>query len=144
YLNREDETAKRFVADPFVPGERMYRTGDLVKWVNGGIEYIGRIDQQVKVRGYRIELSEIEVQLAQLSEVQDAAVIAVKDKGGNTAIAAYVTPESADIEALKSALKETLPDYMIPAFWVTLSELPVTANGKVDRKALPEPDIEAG
>ncbi|POO79777.1 non-ribosomal peptide synthetase [Bacillus sp. MBGLi97] len=144
YLNREDETAKRFVADPFVPGERMYRTGDLVKWVNGGIEYIGRIDQQVKVRGYRIELSEIEVQLAQLSEVQDAAVTAVKDKGGNTAIAAYVTPESADIEALKSALKETLPDYMIPAFWVTLSELPVTANGKVDRKALPEPDIEAG
>ncbi|WOO45650.1 hypothetical protein RY820_21280 [Bacillus subtilis] len=69
---------------------------------------------------------------------------AVKDKGGNTAIAAYVTPETADIEALKSALKETLPDYMIPAFWVTLSELPVTANGKVDRKALPEPDIEAG
>ncbi|WP_306373041.1 surfactin non-ribosomal peptide synthetase SrfAA [Bacillus subtilis] len=144
YLNIEDETAKRFVADPFVPGERMYRTGDLVKWVNGGIEYIGRIDQQVKVRGYRIELSEIEVQLAQLSEVQDAAVTAVKDKGGNTAIAAYVTPESADIEALKSALKETLPDYMIPAFWVTLNELPVTANGKVDRKALPEPDIEAG
>ncbi|MEC3652739.1 surfactin non-ribosomal peptide synthetase SrfAA [Bacillus subtilis] len=144
YLNREDETAKRFVADPFVPGERMYRTGDLVKWTGGGIEYIGRIDQQVKVRGYRIELSEIEVQLAQLSEVQDAAVTAVKDKGGNTAIAAYVTPESADIEALKSALKETLPDYMIPAFWVTLNELPVTANGKVDRKALPEPDIEAG
>ncbi|MCI3986322.1 surfactin non-ribosomal peptide synthetase SrfAA [Bacillus vallismortis] len=144
YLNKEDETAKRFVADPFVPGERMYRTGDLVKWVNGGIEYIGRIDQQVKVRGYRIELSEIEVQLAQLSEVQDAAVTAVKDKGGNTAIAAYVTPETADIEALKSSLKETLPDYMIPAFWVTLNELPVTANGKVDRKALPEPDIEAG
>ncbi|MEC0319710.1 amino acid adenylation domain-containing protein, partial [Bacillus subtilis] len=144
YLNREDETAKRFVADPFVPGERMYRTGDLVKWTGGGIEYIGRIDQQVKVRGYRIELSEIEVQLAQLSEVQDAAVTAVKDKGGNTAIAAYVTPEIADIEALKSALKETLPDYMIPAFWVTLNELPVTANGKVDRKALPEPDIEAG
>ncbi|MGB9943784.1 surfactin non-ribosomal peptide synthetase SrfAA [Bacillus subtilis] len=144
YLNREDETAKRFVADPFVPGERMYRTGDLVKWTGGGIEYIGRIDQQVKVRGYRIELSEIEVQLAQLSEVQDAAVTAVKDKGGNTAIAAYVTPETADIEALKSALKETLPDYMIPVFWVTLNELPVTANGKVDRKALPEPDIEAG
>ncbi|MCY8173470.1 non-ribosomal peptide synthetase, partial [Bacillus inaquosorum] len=144
YLNREDETAKRFVADPFVPGERMYRTGDLVKWVNGGIEYIGRIDQQVKVRGYRIELSEIEVQLAQLSGVQDAAMTAVKDKGGHTAIAAYVTPETADIEALKSSLKETLPDYMIPAFWVTLNELPVTANGKVDRKALPEPDIEAG
>ncbi|MEC1623748.1 non-ribosomal peptide synthetase, partial [Bacillus mojavensis] len=144
YLNREDETAKRFVSDPFVPGERMYKTGDLVKWTGGGIEYIGRIDQQVKVRGYRIELSEIEVQLAQLSQVQDAAVTAVKDKAGNTAIAAYVTPETVDTEALKSALKETLPDYMIPAFWVTLNELPVTANGKVDRKALPEPDIETG
>ncbi|MEC1291974.1 AMP-binding protein, partial [Bacillus mojavensis] len=144
YLNREDETAKRFVSDPFVPGERMYKTGDLVKWTGGGIEYIGRIDQQVKVRGYRIELSEIEVQLAQLSQVQDAAVTAVNDKAGNTAIAAYVTPETVDTEALKSALKETLPDYMIPAFWVTLNELPVTANGKVDRKALPEPDIETG
>ncbi|MCY8926608.1 condensation domain-containing protein, partial [Bacillus atrophaeus] len=141
---REDETAKRFVADPFVPGERMYRTGDLVRWTTEhGIEYIGRIDQQVKVRGYRIELSEIEVRLAQLSAVQDAAVAAVKDKAGNTALCAYVTPEDADTESLKSALKDTLPDYMIPAYWVTMDELPVTANGKVDRKALPQPDIEA-
>ncbi|MCY8969868.1 condensation domain-containing protein, partial [Bacillus atrophaeus] len=144
YLNREDETAKRFVADPFVPGERMYRTGDLVRWTTEhGIEYIGRIDQQVKVRGYRIELSEIEVRLAQLSAVQDAAVAAVKDKAGNTALCAYVTPEDADTESLKSALQDTLPDYMIPAYWVTMDELPVTANGKVDRKALPQPDIEA-
>ncbi|MCY8923050.1 non-ribosomal peptide synthetase, partial [Bacillus atrophaeus] len=144
YLNREDETAKRFVADPFVPGERMYRTGDLVRWTaEHGIEYIGRIDQQVKVRGYRIELSEIEVRLAQLSAVQDAAVAAVKDNAGNTALCAYVTPEDADTESLKSALKDTLPDYMIPAYWVTMDELPVTANGKVDRKALPQPDIEA-
>ncbi|MCY9440287.1 AMP-binding enzyme, partial [Bacillus atrophaeus] len=144
YLNREDETAKRFVADPFVPGERMYRTGDLVRWTTEhGIEYIGRIDQQVKVRGYRIELSEIEVRLAQLSAVQDAAVAAVKDNAGNTALCAYVTPEDADTESLKSALKDTLPDYMIPAYWVTMDELPVTANGKVDRKSLPQPDIEA-
>ncbi|MEC0696474.1 surfactin non-ribosomal peptide synthetase SrfAA [Bacillus atrophaeus] len=144
YLNREDETAKRFVADPFVPGERMYRTGDLVRWTTEhGIEYIGRIDQQVKVRGYRIELSEIEVRLAQLSAVQDAAVAAVKDNAGNTTLCAYVTPEDADTESLKSALKDTLPDYMIPAYWVTMDELPVTANGKVDRKALPQPDIEA-
>ncbi|MBJ7896239.1 non-ribosomal peptide synthetase, partial [Bacillus atrophaeus] len=144
YLNREEETAKRFVADPFVPGERMYRTGDLVRWTTEhGIEYIGRIDQQVKVRGYRIELSEIEVRLAQLSAVQDAAVAAVKDNAGNTALCAYVTPEDADTESLKSALKDTLPDYMIPAYWVTMDELPVTANGKVDRKALPQPDIEA-
>ncbi|MES5397628.1 surfactin non-ribosomal peptide synthetase SrfAA [Bacillus amyloliquefaciens] len=145
YLNREEETAKRFTADPFVPGERMYRTGDLVKWnAQCGIEYIGRIDQQVKVRGYRIELSEIEVRLAQLAGVHDAAVTAVEDKAGNTALCAYVAPQQADIEALKAALKDTLPDYMVPAFWVEMDELPVTANGKIDKKALPEPDIEAG
>ncbi|XYZ68973.1 AMP-binding protein [Bacillus amyloliquefaciens] len=102
YLNREEETAKRFTADPFVPGERMYRTGDLVKWnAQCGIEYIGRIDQQVKVRGYRIELSEIEVRLAQLADVHDAAVTAVEDKAGNTALCAYVAPQQDDIEALK-------------------------------------------
>ncbi|MBB4876466.1 amino acid adenylation domain-containing protein, partial [Bacillus velezensis] len=145
YLNREEETAKRFTADPFVPGERMYRTGDLVKWnAQSGIEYIGRIDQQVKVRGYRIELSEIEVRLAQLADVHDAAVTAVEDKAGNTALCAYVAPQQDDIEALKAALKDTLPDYMVPAFWVEMDELPVTANGKIDKKALPEPDIEAG
>ncbi|MBS4742087.1 non-ribosomal peptide synthetase, partial [Bacillus velezensis] len=145
YLNREEETAKRFTADPFVPGERMYRTGDLVKWnAQCGIEYIGRIDQQVKVRGYRIELSEIEVRLAQLADVHDAAVTAVEDKAGNTALCAYVAPRQDDIEALKSALKDTLPDYMVPAFWVEMDELPVTANGKIDKKALPAPDIEAG
>ncbi|PAC76391.1 non-ribosomal peptide synthetase, partial [Bacillus velezensis] len=145
YLNREEETAKRFTADPFVPGERMYRTGDLVKWnAKCGIEYIGRIDQQVKVRGYRIELSEIEVRLAQLADVHDAAVTAVEDKAGNTALCAYVAPQQDDIEALKSALKDTLPDYMVPAFWVEMDELPVTANGKIDKKALPAPDIEAG
>ncbi|WP_416655629.1 surfactin non-ribosomal peptide synthetase SrfAA [Bacillus amyloliquefaciens] len=145
YLNREEETAKRFTADPFVPGERMYRTGDLVKWnAQCGIEYIGRIDQQVKVRGYRIELSEIEVRLAQLAGVHDAAVTAVEDKAGNTALCAYVAPQQADIEALKAALKDTLPDYMVPAFWVEMDGLPVTANGKIDKKALPEPDIEAG
>ncbi|MGW7767302.1 surfactin non-ribosomal peptide synthetase SrfAB, partial [Bacillus velezensis] len=145
YLNREEETAKRFTADPFVPGERMYRTGDLVKWnAQCGIEYIGRIDQQVKVRGYRIELSEIEVRLAQLADVHDAAVTAVEDKAGNTALCAYVAPQQDDIETLKAALKDTLPDYMVPAFWVEMDELPVTANGKIDKKALPEPDIEAG
>ncbi|MGG0163271.1 amino acid adenylation domain-containing protein, partial [Bacillus velezensis] len=145
YLNREEETAKRFTADPFVPGERMYRTGDLVKWnAQSGIEYIGRIDQQVKVRGYRIELSEIEVRLAQLADVHDAAVTAVEDKAGNTALCAYVAPQQDDIEVLRAALKDTLPDYMVPAFWVEMDELPVTANGKIDKKALPEPDIEAG
>ncbi|WP_032864787.1 AMP-binding enzyme, partial [Bacillus siamensis] len=85
--------------------------------------YIGRIDQQVKVRGYRIELSEIEVRLAQLADVHDAAVTAVEDKSGNTALCAYVAPQQDDIEALKAALKDTLPDYMVPAFWVEMDEL---------------------
>ncbi|UWS62566.1 hypothetical protein N2384_05855 [Bacillus paralicheniformis] len=89
-------------------------------------------DQQVKVRGYRIELSEIEVRLAQLADVHDAAVTAVEDKAGNTALCAYVAPRQDDIEALKAALKDTLPDYMVPAFWVEMDELPVTANGKID------------
>ncbi|MCY8340416.1 lichenysin non-ribosomal peptide synthetase LicA [Bacillus haynesii] len=145
YLNKPEETAKRFTEDPFVPGERMYRTGDAVKWLEDGrLEYIGRIDQQVKIRGFRIELSEIEVQLARLSEVQEAAVTDIEDAYGNKALCGYVVAdEQLDTESLARKLAQTLPDYMVPAFWVQLDELPVTANGKVDRRALPQPDVEA-
>ncbi|MPQ25673.1 lichenysin non-ribosomal peptide synthetase LicA [Bacillus paralicheniformis] len=145
YLNKPEETAKRFTEDPFVPGERMYRTGDAVKWLEDGrLEYIGRIDQQVKIRGFRIELSEIEVQLARLSEVQEAIVIDIEDAYGNKALCGYVVAnEQLDPESLARKLAQTLPDYMVPAFWVQLGELPVTANGKVDRRALPQPDVEA-
>ncbi|MSO00263.1 lichenysin non-ribosomal peptide synthetase LicA [Bacillus paralicheniformis] len=145
YLNKPEETAKRFTEDPFVPGERMYRTGDAVKWLEDGrLEYIGRIDQQVKIRGFRIELSEIEVQLARLSEVQEAVVTDIEDACGNKALCGYVVAdEQLDTESLARKLAQTLPDYMVPAFWVQLDELPVTANGKVDRRALPQPDVEA-
>ncbi|MBR8663062.1 lichenysin non-ribosomal peptide synthetase LicA [Bacillus paralicheniformis] len=145
YLNKPEETAKRFTEDPFVPGERMYRTGDAVKWLEDGrLEYIGRIDQQVKIRGFRIELSEIEVQLARLSEVQEAVVTDIEDAYGNKALCGYVVAnEQLDTESLARKLAQTLPDYMVPSFWVQLKELPVTANGKVDRRALPQPDVEA-
>ncbi|QSF97260.1 lichenysin non-ribosomal peptide synthetase LicA [Bacillus paralicheniformis] len=145
YLNKPEETAKRFTEDPFVPGERMYRTGDAVKWLEDGrLEYIGRIDQQVKIRGFRIELSEIEVQLARLSEVQEAVVTDIEDACGNKALCGYVVAnEQLDTESLARKLAQTLPDYMVPSFWVQLDELPVTANGKVDRRALPQPDVEA-
>ncbi|MGE7202903.1 lichenysin non-ribosomal peptide synthetase LicA [Bacillus haynesii] len=144
YLNKPEETAKRFTEDPFVPGERMYRTGDAVKWLKDGrLEYIGRIDQQVKIRGFRIELSEIEVQLSRLSEVQEAVVTDIEDAYGNKALCGYVvSDEQLDPESLARKLAQTLPDYMVPAFWVQLDELPVTANGKVDRRALPQPDVE--
>ncbi|GIN77884.1 MULTISPECIES: lichenysin non-ribosomal peptide synthetase LicA [Bacillus] len=145
YLNKPEETAKRFTEDPFVPGERMYRTGDAVKWLEDGrLEYIGRIDQQVKIRGFRIELSEIEVQLALLSEVQEAVVTDIEDACGNKALCGYVVAnEQLDTESLARKLAQTLPEYMVPSFWVQLKELPVTANGKVDRRALPQPDVEA-
>ncbi|QII47587.1 lichenysin non-ribosomal peptide synthetase LicA [Bacillus paralicheniformis] len=145
YLNKPEETAKRFTEDPFVPGERMYRTGDAVKWLEDGrLEYIGRIDQQVKIRGFRIELSEIEVHLARLSEVQEAVVTDIEDACGNKALCGYVIAnEQLDTESLARKLAQTLPDYMVPSFWVQLDELPVTSNGKVDRRALPQPDVEA-
>ncbi|UOY87817.1 non-ribosomal peptide synthetase [Bacillus glycinifermentans] len=145
YLNKPEETAKRFTEDPFVPGERMYRTGDAVKWLpDGRIEYIGRIDQQVKIRGFRIELSEIEVQLAKLPGVNEAAVADIEDAHGNKALCGYVTSaETLDTGRLKDQLAKTLPDYMVPAYWVQLGELPITANGKVDKRALPKPDLTA-
>ncbi|MGG1022205.1 condensation domain-containing protein, partial [Bacillus paralicheniformis] len=116
-----------------------------VKWLEDGrLEYIGRIDQQVKIRGFRIELSEIEVQLARLSEVQEAVVTDIEDACGNKALCGYVVAnEQLDTESLARKLAQTLPDYMVPSFWVQLKELPVTANGKVDRRALPQPDVEA-
>ncbi|MCY8090418.1 amino acid adenylation domain-containing protein, partial [Bacillus sonorensis] len=145
YLNKPEETEKRFTEDPFAPGERMYRTGDAVRWLpDGRIEYIGRIDQQVNIRGFRIELSEIEVQLAKLPGVQEAVVTDIEDASGNKALCGYVTSaERLDTESLAGQVAKTLPDYMVPAYWVQLDELPMTANGKVDKRALPQPDLKA-
>ncbi|MCY7569405.1 amino acid adenylation domain-containing protein [Bacillus safensis] len=143
YWNLPEETDKRFVPDPFYPGERMYRTGDLVKWTDDGeLIYLGRIDQQVNIRGFRIELSEIEAQLLTLDSVKEAVVTTVKDASDQDALAAYVIAAE-ETTTLKESLKRTLPEYMVPSWIIKLDQFPMTANGKVDLKALPAPDIEA-
>ncbi len=139
YHGRADLTAERFVPDPHGSG-RLYRTGDLARWrANGQLEYVGRIDQQVKVRGFRIELGEIEAQLLSQPAVREAAVVA-RSVGQGQQLVGYVVGEGLDLNALKAALKQQLPDYMVPAQLVHLAAMPLTPNRKLDRKALPAPE----
>ncbi|SFI44374.1 amino acid adenylation domain-containing protein [Nitrosomonas sp. Nm34] len=145
YLNRAGLTAERFVADPFgEQGGRIYRTGDLARWhPDGQIEYLGRVDHQIKIRGFRIELGEIETRLLHQPAVREAVVVA-KDGPNGTRLAAYVSLHAGSTlttEALREALAQTLPDYMLPSAIVVLENLPLNANGKVDRKRLPEPEL---
>ncbi|MED4570421.1 tyrocidine non-ribosomal peptide synthetase TycC [Brevibacillus agri] len=144
YLNKPDLTAEKFVPNPFAPGETMYRTGDLARWLaDGTIEYLGRIDQQVKIRGYRIELGEIETVLSQQDNVKEAVVAVIEEANGQKALCAYFVPEQAvDAAELRDALSKQLPGYMVPAYYVQMEKLPLTANGKVDRRALPQPSGE--
>ncbi|MET3492959.1 non-ribosomal peptide synthetase component F, partial [Variovorax sp. 1128] len=122
-------------------GSRLYRTGDLVRWNNEGqLEYLGRIDHQVKVRGFRIELGEIEAGLQAQEEVREAVVVANEGPAG-TRLVAYVSGQGIDTAVLKQKLGEALPDYMVPSVIVELQALPLNANGKVDRKALPAPEF---
>ncbi|HEX4168339.1 MAG TPA: amino acid adenylation domain-containing protein [Bryobacteraceae bacterium] len=151
YLNLPDLTADRFLYDPFAPeaGARMYKTGDLGRWLpDGDIEFLGRNDFQVKVRGFRIELGEIEARLLQHPGVHEAVVIARQDQPGDKRLVAYVVPragesETLDAETLRLHLSASLPEYMLPVAYVRLDALPLTHNGKLDRKALPAPDPEA-
>ncbi|PLP90484.1 non-ribosomal peptide synthetase [Pseudomonas sp. FFUP_PS_473] len=145
YLNRPELTSERFIASPFDASQRMYRSGDLARRrVDGSLEYLGRIDQQVKIRGFRIELGEIEAQLQSHPQVSEAAVL-VKDGAGGPRLVGYVaSPDRAIQDELKAHLHERLPEYMVPAQIVVLASLPLTANGKLDRRALPEPDAAAG
>lgn len=142
YLNREELNVERFIANPFIEGRSMYRTGDLARWLPDGIiEFLGRIDNQVKIRGYRIELGEIENRLLQHESIKDAVVIDRADSDGNKYLCAYiVTTAELKIPELREHLNKKLPEYMVPSFFIKLDSIPLTQNGKVDRKALPEPD----
>jgi len=144
YLNRPDLTATHFVPHPYsnIPGARLYRTGDRVRYLpDRQLEFLGRVDQQVKLRGFRIELGEIEAVLCRHEAVKDAVVMVREENDGDKRLVAYVVTEAETTE-LRSYLQERLPDYMIPPVWMKLDALPLTLNGKVDRKALPAPDFQ--
>jgi amino acid adenylation domain-containing protein len=166
YLNRPALTAERFVPDPFssTTGARLYRSGDRVRWVESAevgsgsahsrtpalthsrthaLEYLGRLDAQVKVRGYRVEPGEIEARLVEHPAVREAVVVAREDAPGEKRLVAYVVGEEAGVDLLRAHLAERLPEHMVPAAYVRLETLPLTPNGKVDRKALPAPDADA-
>lgn len=151
YLNRPELTSERFVRDPFStdPSARMYKTGDLGRWrSDGAIEYLGRNDHQVKIRGFRIELGEIESRLSEHEAVKEAIVIAREDVPGEKRLVGYVVVRESSVAAqivgaLRAHLKATLPEYMVPGALVMLDKLPLTLNGKLDRRALPAPQLEA-
>ncbi len=154
YLNRPELTAERFVPDPFGgrAGARLYRSGDLARRLPGGdLAYLGRIDQQVKIRGFRIELGEIEAALRSQPGVREAVVLARRDGSDDPRLAAYVVPQASVPEpraqwtaGLRAALKEKLPDYMVPAAFVLLEALPLLPSGKLDRRTLPRPEADRG
>jgi amino acid adenylation domain-containing protein len=148
YLDRPDLTASRFLPDLVAAesGARMYRTGDLCRWMSGGtIEFLGRNDFQVKLRGFRIELGEIEARLAEQAGMREIVVMAREDRSGGQQLVAYYTcaetPGGVDAESLRQSLSAKLPEFMIPAAFVRLESLPLTANGKLDRAALPAPEF---
>ena len=142
YMNEPELTEERFIANPFDPSKRMYRTGDLARWLpDGNIEFIGRIDHQVKIRGYRIELGEIEGQLLKNEVIKEAVVIAKEDEEGNKYLCAYIVCEyNTGVSELREYLSRELPEYMIPSYFIQMDKMPLTSNGKIDRKALPETD----
>jgi non-ribosomal peptide synthetase component F len=142
YLRRPALTAERFIPDPFgrKAGARLYRTGDLARYLpDGNIEYLGRVDHQVKIRGYRIELGEVEARLAQHGSVRESVVLVREDEQRGTRLVAYVVAaagKSVSVSQLREHLRRELPEYMIPGQFVMLDQMPLTANGKLDRSAL--------
>jgi acyl-coenzyme A synthetase/AMP-(fatty) acid ligase/aryl carrier-like protein len=147
YHKRPELTAERFVVNPFSAGARMYKTGDLARYrPDGTVEFLGRLDHQIKLRGYRIELGEIESVLAKHADVGQAVAIVREDAPGDQRLVAYVVAKNGTMPGpaeLRKFASETLPDYMVPSIFMGLASLPLTANGKIDRKALPQPGIQA-
>jgi len=142
YLNLPELTAEKFVDNPYGEG-KLYRTGDLARWSpDGNIEYMGRIDEQIKVRGFRVELGEIESKLRELKEVRDCAVIVREDSLGDKAINAYlVSDDELSMTQIRDSLGKILPEYMIPSYLMQIESIPITRNGKLDKRSLPEIDV---
>jgi acyl carrier protein len=144
YLNNEKLTTEKFAFVPALPGERLYKTGDLARWLpDGNIEYLGRIDEQVKIRGLRIELGEIEHHLSQHPLIRESAVVAKERQGDKFLVAYYVSDTAIEADEIRSFLADKLPDYMVPALYVRLNAIPLTTNGKANKKALPDPEIRS-
>jgi len=147
YLNRDELTKQRFISNPFIdnPQGRLYKTGDLARYLpNGELEYLGRIDNQVKIRGFRIELGEIEALLTQHPDVWESVVVVREDEPGDKRLVAYAVPQSKSsptVQQLRQFLEGKLPAYMVPNAFVIIESLPLTDNGKVNRRALPQPDL---
>ncbi len=144
YLNRPKLTNEKFLPNPFHKKGRIYRTGDLVRFLpDGNIEFLGRIDQQVKIRGFRIELGEVEAAIRHLPHIEDVVLLAREDTPGERRLVAYIVPEKGkelSTASIRNALKEALPDYMVPAFFIPLEKIPISSVGKTDYRALPAPD----
>jgi amino acid adenylation domain-containing protein len=145
YFRNSGLTAEKFISHPYKEGERLYRTGDLARWLpDGNIDFLGRIDHQVKIRGFRIELGEIESVLLKHENIKESVVLAREEKGDKYLCAYIVSKEELNHEKLRASMSAQLPDYMLPSYFIELDSLPLNSNGKVNRKALPAPEIKAG
>lgn len=142
YVNNKKLSEEKFIVNPFAPGQKMYRTGDQARWrPDGNIEFLGRIDNQVKIRGNRVELGEIESHLSAHPRIKEAVVTVLEKEGDKFLVAYYVAEEEMEVSVLRGFLSERLPGYMVPAYYVHLQKLPVTPNGKLDRNGLPAPEV---